>query len=101
MAGEAEWVREKLAAIAGKRAVLAALRDSLDAWERDVDWAALPEEKRAALLGLAHESAETLRAMIRRVSTDIVAGLRELAGPAVRPAPDGSSGPGWIVGQDG
>jgi hypothetical protein len=77
-AGE-EWVQQKLEQIAHKREVLATLKDSLDAWERDVDWGELAPAKREALLRLARESAEALRLLISRVNNQIAAGLRDLA----------------------
>lgn len=79
----------KLDQIAQKRAVLSALKDSLDAWERDVDWGGLPEGKRQALLKLAQESAATLRELIGRVNNEIATGLNDVA-----------QGGGWL-GQDG
>lgn len=79
MPADAEWVQRKLGEIADKRAILAALQDSLDAWERDVDWGELSEAKREALTRLAQESAATLRVMISIVDSQISSGLHSLA----------------------
>ena len=79
MPASEEWVQQQLDQIARKRAVLSALKDSLDAWERDVDWGELPQAKREALLNLARESAETLRTLIGRVNSQIATGLRDLS----------------------
>jgi hypothetical protein len=89
MPADAGWVRQKLEEIASKRAVLSALKDSLDAWERDVDWGELPEGKRLALLKLARESSATLRTLISRVNGQISAGLTELAQTADPPGRNG------------
>jgi hypothetical protein len=79
MPADEEWVKMKLDQIAHKRAVLSTLKDSLDAWERDVDWGELPEGKRQALLKLAQESATTLRELISRVNDQIASGLSDVA----------------------
>ena len=79
MPANEEWVQMKLGQIAQKRAVLSTLKDSLDAWERDVDWGELPEGKRQALLKLAQESAATLRTLIGRVNDQILSGLNDVA----------------------
>ncbi len=79
MPADAEWVQRKLEEIARKRAILAALKDSLDAWERDVDWGELSETKREALTKLAQESSATLRTLIDRVNGEISTGLNALA----------------------
>lgn len=77
--GTEQWVREKLAEIERKREVLAALRESLENWERDIDWEELPPSKQAALMALAEESVSTLQAMIARLKDDISTGLAGLA----------------------
>jgi hypothetical protein len=79
MPAEAEWVQRKLKEIAEKRAILAALKDSLDAWERDVDWGELSAARREALTRLARESAATLRTLISRVNGQISLSLNALA----------------------
>ena len=73
------WVRDKLAEIERKRAVLAALRDSLETWEREIDWEELAPEKQAALMALAEESVSTLQTIIARLKDDITSGLQGLA----------------------
>lgn len=84
-----EWVEMKLGQIAQKRAVLSTLKDSLDAWERDIDWGELPEGKRQALLKLAQESAATLRELINRVNDQIVSGLIDVAQAGTQIEQDG------------
>lgn len=87
-----QWVRDKLAEIERKREVLVALRDSLEAWERDIDWEELPPEKQAALMALAEESVSTLQTIIARLKDDIQAGLAGL--PPGSGAQDHAGDPG-------
>ena len=86
---DVNWVRDKLEEIERKRAVLAALRDSLETWEREIDWEELPPEKQAALMALAEESVSTLQEMIARLKDDIQTGLADLAA-----SPGGREGAG-------
>jgi hypothetical protein len=85
MSPDEGWVREKLEEIERKRAVLAALRESLETWERDVDWEGLPPSKQAALMALAEESVATLQSMIARLREDINTGLGDLNSAGTAP----------------
>ena len=78
------WLGEKLGELERKRVVLGTLRDSLAAWERDVDWAGLSPAKQQALLALARESVATLK--------DMIAKLEEEASPAEPPPGGAGSG---------
>ena len=64
------WLGEKLGELERRRAMLGALRDSLAAWERDVDWAGLSPAKQQALLALAAESVATLKDLIAKLEAD-------------------------------
>jgi hypothetical protein len=84
----ADWAGEHLAEIDHKREILAALRETLESWERDVDWTDVPSEKQAALLALAEESVTTLQEMIARLVADIRARLDELGERGAAPNGD-------------
>lgn len=67
----ASWLGQTMPELERKRAVLAALNDSLSVWEQNVDWEGLAPEKQAALLALAEESVRTLKSMIARLEAEL------------------------------
>jgi len=87
MVREQEWVKQKLAEIEGKRAMLKMLEETLGKWETEVDWEAIPEEKQTVLMALAEESVGALAGLIKRLGNQIQEGMAEINEEAGR---DGS-----------
>ncbi len=78
MAQEQEWLEQKLAEIEEKRATLKLLEETLSKWETEVDWEAVPPEKKAALMDLAQESVGALAVLIENLGSQIQEGMAEL-----------------------
>jgi hypothetical protein len=78
MAQEQEWLEQKLAEIEEKRATLKLLEETLSKWETEVDWEAVPPEKKAALMDLAEESVGALAVLIENLGSQIQEGMAEL-----------------------
>jgi len=78
MAQEQEWLEQKLVEIEEKRATLKLLEETLSKWEIEVDWEAVPPEKKAALMDLAQESVGALAVLIENLGSQIQEGMAEL-----------------------